>query len=69
MIEIDSSSIRIVADALEGQRELDEKTYACLEDLSERLEMVKGFGKAFSGIEFSPEVRELQGRKSAVAVV
>lgn len=68
MIGMDSEHCQIVEKTLAGQREADEKTFASLEILSERLERLNKLGGLFSNIEFSSAVRELAGKKISVAV-
>jgi hypothetical protein len=68
MIGTDSNHCRIVAGSLVGEREVDERTFSSLLILRERLERLKSIDETFSGIEFSPEVVELQERKNKVAI-
>jgi hypothetical protein len=68
MIGMDSNHCRIVAGSLVGEREVDERTFSSLSILRERLERLKEIDETFSGIEFSPEVVELQERKNKIAV-
>ena len=60
---------RIVAESLGGQRAVDEYTFGSLAVLSDRLERLKGLGKEFANVGFSPEVENLMRRKEAMAVV
>jgi len=68
MIGMDSNHCRIVAGSLVGEREVDERTFSSLLILRERLERLKSIDETFSGIEFSPEVVELQERKNKIAI-
>jgi hypothetical protein len=68
MIESDGNHRQIVEDSLSGQRAVDERTFASLEILADRLERLKKFDKVFSRVTFSPAVKELAERKSAVPV-
>jgi hypothetical protein len=68
MIGTDSNHCRVVAGSLIGEREVDERTFASLTILSERLERLKKVDETFSGIEFSPDVAELQSHKNTVAI-
>ena len=68
MIGTDSNHCRIVAGSLVGEREVDERTFASLPILSERLERLKKIDETFSGIEFSSAVGELQSQKNSIAV-
>ena len=68
MIGTDSNHCRIVAESLAGEREPDEQTFASLAILSEKLERLKELDEAFSGVEFSPDVKKLRSQKNTVAV-
>ena len=68
MIGTDSNHCRIVAGSLVGEREVDERTFASLTILGERMERLKKIDGTFSGIEFSPAVEKLQGQKNTVAI-
>jgi hypothetical protein len=68
MIGTDSNHCRIVAGSLVGEREVDERTFSSLLILCERLERLKSIDETFSGIEFSPAVKELQEQKNKVAI-
>lgn len=69
MIGTDSNHCRIVAGSLVGEREVDERTFASLAILGERLERLKEIDETFSGIEFSPDVQKLQRQKNTINVV
>ena len=68
MIGMDLNHCRIVGKGLNGEKAVDEQTFASLEILTERLERLKRLGKAFSRIEFSSAIEELKARRNAVAV-
>ena len=68
MIGTDSNHCRIVAGSLVGEREVDERTFASLAILGERLERLKEIDETYSGIEFSPDVQKLQSQKKSIAV-
>ena len=68
MIGTDSKHCEVVGRSLSGERAVDEETFASLTILTERLERLKGFGKSFSGVEFSPAVKELAEHKNVMAV-
>ncbi len=68
MIGTDSNHCRIVAGSLVGEREVDERTFASLAILGERLERLKETDETYSGIEFSPDVQKLQRRKNTMNV-
>ena len=65
---MDSSHYRTVEKTLSGERAVDEQTFASLAILAERLERLKKTDSIFSDIEFSPDVKKLSRRKSAVTV-
>ena len=57
---LETNHWQIVAESLNGEREVDEQTFASVAALSERLEQLKRSDIAFSEVEFSPAVRKLQ---------
>lgn len=67
MIGMDSNHCQIVSESITGKRSVDYRTFASIDVLSEKLERVKKFDSAFSGISFSPEVQKLQHRVMAVS--
>jgi hypothetical protein len=68
MIGTESDHFKVVAGSLVGEREVDERTFASLAILGERLERLKKIDETLSGIEFSPAVVELQSRRRTMAV-
>ncbi len=64
----DLNHCRIVEGSLNGNRKVDEQTFASLAVLSERLERLHKDHKIFGEVGFSPAVKELQNRKKAVAI-
>jgi hypothetical protein len=68
MMGTDLNHCRIVAESLAGKRDVDEKTFASLAVLDERLERLKNVGEIFSGVEFSPDAAKLLKQKNAIAV-
>ena len=68
MIEADGNHCRIVEKSLSGERAVDEQTFASIAVLDERLKRLKKLDETFDRIEFSPAVKRLKKRRSAVAV-
>jgi hypothetical protein len=68
MMEAASNCCRIVSESLTGEREVDERTFASIAILSERLEQLKGLGGLFADISFSANVNKLKSRADAVLV-
>jgi len=68
MIGTDSNHCHVVAGSLVGEREVDERTFASLAILCERLERLEKIGGTYSGIEFSPDVEKLLSQKRTVTV-
>ena len=68
MIETESNHCRIVAGSLNGERDVDEHTFAALAILCERLERLKKLDGAFAGVSFSPDVEALQNQKKTITV-
>jgi hypothetical protein len=65
----ESNHCRIVAGSINGQRCVDEHTYASLAVLCERLERLKKIDDAFCGVSFSPDVHALMNQKKTVTVI
>ena len=68
MIETDLNHCRIVQKSINGERAVDEQTFASVAILGERLERLKKHDKIFDNIAFSPAVKKLKKKKSAVAI-
>jgi hypothetical protein len=68
MIGTDSNHCRIVNESLNGEREVDDHTFAALAVLCERLEHLKKLDEAYSGVTFSPAVEALKQRAKTVRV-
>jgi hypothetical protein len=67
MLETASNHWQVVARSLNGEREVDEQTFASVAVLAERLEQLKRSDIAFSEVEFSPAVKKLQKEMVAVS--
>lgn len=65
---MDSNCCQIVAKSLSGERAVDERTFASLAILGERLERLKKLGGAFAEIELSTYAKKLAGKKNKIAV-
>jgi len=65
MIGMDSDYFKIVKESVEGQREVDEETFASVAVLSDRLSRLKSLGERFSGVSFSCAVEKLQIQDNA----
>ena len=68
MIEADLNHCRIVQNSLTGERSMDERTFASLAILTERLQQLKERGETFANVEFSLAVKKLKSQNKAVAV-
>ena len=68
MFESVSRHFQIVARSLNGEREIDEQTFASLAVLAERLEHLKRTDKAFSKVAFSAGVERLEGLRNPTPV-
>ncbi len=60
--------IRIVNEALAGDRPVDEQAQAAVAILAERLQRLKQSSRLFAGITFSPHVKKLQRQAEALVV-
>ncbi len=67
MIGKDSNHCQVVSESITGKRNVDYRTFASIDVLSEKLERLKKFDGAFAGISFSPDVQKLQRRVIAVS--
>ena len=68
MIGMDSEHFQIVNASLNGERVVDEQTFASLGARGERLERLKSLGEGFSDVAFSSAVSELIRQQSTIAV-
>ena len=68
MTKVGSNHCQIVSESLAGKRAVDEQTFASLAVLTDRLERIRKLGKAFSKVEFSPDVERLKSRESPLPV-
>jgi len=64
---LETNHWQVVARSLNGEREVDEQTFASVAVLAERLEQLKRSDIAFSEVEFSPAVKKLQNETVAVS--
>jgi len=68
MAEVGLDYCQIVSESLAGRRAVDEQTFASLAVLTERLERIRKRGKAFSEVEFSPDVKKLKSQENPLPV-
>jgi hypothetical protein len=68
MLEDNVDHYRIVKDALEGKREIDEQTLSSLGVFEERLERLKKLDRLFSDVDFSAAVRKLISQENRIVV-
>ena len=62
---MERNHFQIVKEGLD-KKQIDGKTAASLEILSERLERLKKYRQGFSGISFSPDVKKILRQKTVV---
>ena len=60
--------LSVVKESLNGNRAVDEQTFASMAILNERLQKLKERGHPFSDISFSLDVKKLKNQKKTVAV-
>ena len=65
---MESNYCQIVTESLNGKRSIDEKTFASIEVLQDRLDRLKKLSPGFDEIKFSPEFKKLS-RKAAATLV
>jgi hypothetical protein len=68
MIEGDESPCEVMSSRLTGEGITDDRAFASLAILSDRLERVRSIGGAFKKVSFSPAVKRLKNKQEAVAV-
>ncbi len=68
MLEDNVDHYRIVKDALEGKREIDEQALSSLGVFEERLERLKKLDQLFSDVDFSAAVRKLISQENRIVV-
>jgi len=68
MLGTDSNHCQIVKESIAGNRAVDEKTFASLAVLSERLGRLKKKDSLFEAVTFSPDVRKLTRQTKPIAV-
>ena len=61
-------SLRIVSEALTGERAVGEQTQTAVAILAERLERLKASSSLCAGVSFSPHVKKLQRQAEALVV-
>ncbi len=68
MLEDNVDHYRIVKDALEGKREIDEQILGSLSVFEERLERLKKLDRLFNDVDFSAAVRKLISQGDRIVV-
>ena len=69
MLDLFTDHCEVVKESLSGSRTVDERTYASVAALDERLQQVKKLGQRFAIIEFSPAVKKLKNHSNKVVPV
>jgi hypothetical protein len=67
MFNSETNHHQVVKDALFGRRAADEQTLCSVAILEDKLERLKRLGSRFAAVSFSPAVKQLAKRQSAVA--
>ncbi|MCX5637164.1 MAG: hypothetical protein NTX52_05660 [Planctomycetota bacterium] len=68
MVSADTNTFRLLAESLNGKRQVDEKTFSAIEILAERLARLKNQSSLFAQISFSPAVEELAQTAAGAAI-
>ena len=68
MMTIETDHCEIVADSLLGNRTADEKTFASIAVLGDRLEQLRKSHRAFVDVDFSPPVQALSEQEMMLAL-
>jgi hypothetical protein len=69
MTDLFKDHCEVVQDSLHGTRETDDRTFASLEILKDRLDRVKRMSPKFAIVEFSPAVYKMRKSSNKLAVV
>lgn len=64
MLTTECDDFRTITDSLLGSRPIDEKTFASVSVLAERMERLKRSNSIFDSIKFSPDVSKLAVRET-----
>jgi hypothetical protein len=67
MIAVKCDHFDIVSQSVNGQRQVDGKTFASVATLADRLEKLQSENPLFAGISFSPDVEALSTTQMASA--
>jgi hypothetical protein len=67
MFNSETDHHKLVQDALYGRRPANEQTLCSVAILEDKLERLKRLGPQFAAVSFSPAVKQLAKRPSAVA--
>jgi hypothetical protein len=68
MSEYQTNHHRIVKEAVEGKRSVDEQTHVSLAILDERLQRLRKLDKIFDEVQFSSAVRKILTQKDTCTV-
>lgn len=68
MLEDNVDHYRIVKEALEGKRGIDEQTLSSLSIFEERLERLKKLDRLFNDVDFSNAVKKLISQEDRIMV-
>ena len=63
MIEVNTNHCQIVEESLNGEKAVDEQTFASLAILTERLERLKNSIRFFPALRFHPLLENLESRR------
>jgi hypothetical protein len=69
MTELFKDHCEVVQESLQGKRETDDRTFASLEILKDRLDRVKRMSPRLAIVEFSPAVDKMRKSSNKLAVV
>jgi hypothetical protein len=69
MTDLFKDHCEVVQDSLHGTRETDERTFASLEILKDRLDKVKRMSPKLAIVEFSPAIDKMRKSSNKLAVV
>ena len=67
MFNNETNHHQVVQDAISGRRRTDSQVLCSVAVMEDRLELLKKLGPQFAAVSFSPAVKQLAKRHSAVA--
>jgi len=68
MTRMEFDNLKVVAESLEGKRNVDEDTFASVAILSDKLERLRKISEKYCAVEFSPYVKNIMAKEKVMAI-